>query len=290
MGLRFRLEHLGFRMGDTMADHSPSSIRSLPKADPVRTRESEPGLAQSKPGSSGSAVIRWAPVGLVALALLLGYAFGLHRYLSLDALRESQSTLSAQVAQNAILAAAVYILVYTAAVALSFPGASFLTAAGGFMFGPVLGTALALVSATTGAVLIFLVATTSLGSVLARKAGPGMQRLREGFAKEGFSYLLFLRLVPVFPFWVVNLAAALFGMRLIPYVLATAIGIVPGTFVLAYFGHGLGTAIDGEGPPWSAGLFVSLALLGVLALVPVLVRKLRGGRMHDAGHARAEHE
>jgi uncharacterized membrane protein YdjX (TVP38/TMEM64 family) len=266
-------------------------MQSVPKADYASTQRETPSPAPAKAGSARGAILRWAPIGLVAVALLLGYAFGLHRYLSLDALRESQAMLSAQVEANALFAAAAYVLVYVAAVALSFPGASFLTAAGGFMFGPVLGTALALFSATTGAVLIFLVATTSFGAVLARKAGPRMQRLREGFAKEGFSYLLFLRLVPVFPFWVVNLAAALFGMHLVPYIAATAIGIVPGTFVLAYFGHGLGTAIDGEGPPWSAGLFVSLALLGILALVPVLFRKLRKStRGHGARHPRPEHE
>jgi uncharacterized membrane protein YdjX (TVP38/TMEM64 family) len=111
---------------------------------------------------------------------------------------------------NPILAAGVYVLAYVAAVALSFPGASFLTAIGGFMFGSLVGTALALVSATIGATAIFLIARTSVGDLLASRAGPRMQRLRAGFDEEGFSYLLFLRLVPLFPFWVVNLAAALF--------------------------------------------------------------------------------
>lgn len=268
-----------------MAENLPHRERVPPIPATTDTPGDLGGSCESV--SPRSALLRWVPLGLVALGLVLGYAFGLHHYLSPDALKASQANLSAHVEENPFLAAAVYAGVYVAAVALSFPGASFLTAAGGFMFGTAVGTALALTSATAGAVLIFLVARTSLGTTLARKAGPKMQRLRDGFAEEGFSYLLFLRLVPLFPFWLVNLAAALFGMRLVPYIAATAIGIVPGTFVLAYFGHGLETAIDGEGPPWSVGLFLSLALLGILALVPVVFRKWRGGKRNGDASTRS---
>ncbi len=149
-------------------------------------------------------------------------------------------------------------VVYVAVVAISFPGAGALTITGGFLFGAALGTALASVAATIGATLIFLIARTSLGALLAERAGPRAQKLRQGFQEEGFSYLLFLRLVPLFPFWLVNLAAALFGMRLLTYVAATAIGVVPATFVFAYFGHGLGTALDSEGPHVPATLLVAL--------------------------------
>ena len=141
-----------------------------------------------------------------------------------------------------------------------------MTITGGFLFGAALGTVLASVAATIGATLIFLIARTSLGALLAERAGPRAQKLRDGFQEEGFSYLLFLRLVPLFPFWLVNLAAALFGMRLLTYVAATAIGVVPATFVFAYFGHGLGTALDSEGPHVPATLLVALALLGLVAL------------------------
>jgi uncharacterized membrane protein YdjX (TVP38/TMEM64 family) len=220
-------------------------------------------------------VIRWLPLAGVLIGLALGYSFGLHHYLSLEALRRSELQLSAFVEANALLAALLYFSVYVAAVALSFPGASFLTIAGGFLFGAMLGTGLALVAATIGGTLIFLIARTSVGDFLAAKAGPRMQWLREGFQREAFSYLLFLRLVPLFPFWLVNLAAALFGMRLLPYVLATAIGILPGTFVFSYFGQGLRTALGSEGPPLSVGLFVAFALLGLMALLPAMVRRLR---------------
>ena len=201
---------------------------------------------------------------------------------TLDALRDYQDSLAGFVQANGVMAALAYVAVYIAAVALSFPGASILTAAGGLMFGVAAGTAFALLSATIGATLLFLIARTSLGELLAERAGPRVQRLRKGFQEEGFSYLLFLRLVPLFPFWLVNLAAALFGMRLVPYVAATAIGIVPGTFVLAYFGDGLGTAIGGDEPAyWVEMLAGRIALLGIVVLIPVLFRSWRRRRASD---------
>lgn len=239
--------------------------------------------AEHRHSAGRKRLLRWAPLALVALLLAIGYAFGLQHYLSLDTIRSYQASLAGFVAANAVAAAAAYFLVYVAAVTLSFPGASILTAAGGLMFGCVAGTALAWLAATIGATLIFLVARTSLGDFLAERAGSRMQRLREGFQRNGFSYLLFLRLVPLFPFWLINLAAALFGMRLLPYVAATAIGIVPGSFVLSYFGEGLATALDGEGPAISLKLFVGLVLLGVTALVPVAFRKWRRGAEREQG-------
>ncbi len=230
-----------------------------------------------RPGARRSAFTRWAPLVVVVLLLGLGYVFGLNEYFSLSALRHYKVSLGGFVAENPALASLAYLLAYALAVAVSFPGASFLTIAGGFMFGALAGTCLAVIAATCGATLIFLIARTSLGDLLTEKAGSRVQRLRRGFQEEGFSYLLFLRLVPLFPFWLVNLAAALFGMRVLPYVAATAIGIVPGTFVYSYFGQGLGSALESEGSPASLELFLGFALLGVMALVPVAVRKMRRG-------------
>jgi uncharacterized membrane protein YdjX (TVP38/TMEM64 family) len=233
--------------------------------------------------SAASALRRWGPLAAVVVALVAFYAFGLHEYLSLEALRRSQNTLSSFVTHNAVGAAAAYFVVYAAAVAVSFPGASALTVAGGFMFGAVIGTALAWAAATAGATIIFLVARTSLGDLLAERAGARMQKLRAGFQEEGFNYLLFLRLVPLFPFWLVNLGAALFGMRLLPYVTATAIGILPGTFVFSYFGAGLGTVLEAQRPELPTELIVALVLLALLALLPVAARRWRGA--HGPGES-----
>lgn len=239
----------------------------------------EPGAAsaESPGGRRPLRLARWLPLAVLIAGLAVGYTLGLDDYLSLQTLRQSKAELTGFVAENGVLAALLYAAVYVVAVALSFPGASFLTIAGGFLFGVVEGTALALVSAATGATLIFLAARTAIGTFLAEKAGPRVQRLREGFQRDAFNYLLFLRLAPVFPFWLVNLAAALFGMRLSPYVLATAIGILPGTFVFSYFGHGIRSALRSEGAKLPFELFLALALLALLVLVPVIVRRVRRG-------------
>jgi uncharacterized membrane protein YdjX (TVP38/TMEM64 family) len=256
-----------------MAEHGPSSFSNASMPD----REAETRRrAVGRPAWS-----RWLPLGAVVMGAALGYAFDLHHFLSVEALRRYQTSLAGFVDANAALAALAYLGVYVAAVTLSFPGASVLTIAGGFMFGCVAGTALSLVAATIGATLIFLIARTSLGHLLAERVGPRTQKLREGFQRESFSYLLFLRLVPLFPFWLVNLAAALFGMRLAPYVAATVIGIVPATFVFSYFGEGLGTALDADGPLFPRKLLFALALLGAIALTPALVRVWRRNRQKD---------
>ena len=222
--------------------------------------------------------LRWLPLAAVGLILAGGYAAGLHRYLTFEALERYRDDLAAFVAANGVASAAAYVAAYAAAVAVSFPGAGILTAAGGFMFGPFLETILAVIAATAGSTLFFLIARTSLGALLSERAGPRLLSIREGFQAEGISYLLFLRLVPAFPFWLVNLAAAAFGMRLAPYVLATSIGIIPGTFVFAYLGSSLDEALMEGGPvvPWK--LLVALALLGAMAIVPVVWRRLRRRR------------
>jgi uncharacterized membrane protein YdjX (TVP38/TMEM64 family) len=269
-----------------------TSLAEMENAPRGRMEAAKPAEKAENGRSGGrSALLRWLPLTLVLLALVVLYAAGLDEYFSFEALHRYQGTLLNAVADRPIVAAAAYLAVYIVVVAVSFPGAGVLTITGGFLFGALLGTALALVAATAGATLIFLITRTSLGALLAERAGPRTQKLRRGFQEEGFSYLLFLRLVPLFPFWLVNLAAALFGMPLLTYVVATAVGSAPATFVFAYFGHSLGTALDGEGPHVPAGLLVALALLGVMALVPIVVRRWRrGGGREQSVPTRSGHE
>jgi uncharacterized membrane protein YdjX (TVP38/TMEM64 family) len=139
---------------------------------------------------------------------------------------------------------------------------------------------LTVIGATVGATALFLIARSAIGDVLRQRAGPFVARMADGFSKNAFNYLLFLRLVPVFPFWAVNLAPALLGMRLVPFVLATAIGIVPGTVVFSAFGASLGTVFDAGGDirlkdVLSPTLIAALVGLGLLALLPVILRARR---------------
>ncbi len=221
---------------------------------------------------------RWVPIAMIATAFATAYALGLHEYISLQALSDNRETLQNFVAENLLLAAVTYMAIYIVAVALSFPGASFLTIASGFSFGWLLAGALTAVAATIGASMIFLAARTAFGDLLQRKAGVRIQKLRAGFQEDSFSYLLFLRLAPIFPFWLINLAPALFGMRLGPYVLATFVGILPGTFAYAYFGQGISSAIEMEGSAVSPELLIGLGVLGLASLLPIVLKRIRRAR------------
>jgi uncharacterized membrane protein YdjX (TVP38/TMEM64 family) len=201
--------------------------------------------------------------------------------------------------EHHVLAVLAYIALYITAVAFSVPGAVFLTVAGGFLFGIAVGASAAVIGATVGATLIFLVARTALGEPLLRRAGPRAAKLAQGFRNDAFSYLLFLRLVPAFPFFLVNLVPAFAGVRLGPFVAATALGVIPAAFVYAFAGTGLDSVIAAQkksyGDCLAAGrsdchltfdardvltpqLLGALVALGVLALLPVLVRRWRARR------------
>lgn len=237
------------------------------------------GLEEPAPRSRAMAIMRrLAPVAVVAALVATAYALGLHGYFSLEELAAQREALEQLVANNRLAAALGFIAVYIATVSASVPGASILTMAGGFMFGWPLGAALALVGATIGATIIFLIARTALGDLIEAKAGPRLKKLQSGFREDAFNYLLFLRLAPLFPFWLVNVAPALFGMRLGAYVLATAIGIMPGTLAYAYFGRGLGTALAPDGPIMSTELLIGFAALAAIALMPVAIKRWRDGR------------
>lgn len=242
---------------------------------------------------------RWWPLALLVVVAVGVYASGAYEKVSLATIAEHRDRLQDVVSQHWLVALAGFGLIYVATVALSIPGAALLTMLGGFLFGWLAGGLLVVVAATAGATLIFLVARTSLGDVLVRRAGPRLNALARGFRDDAFNYLLFLRLVPLFPFWLVNIAPALFDVRLSTFVAATSIGIVPGTFAFAFLGSGLdsiiadqkaaheacvasgreGCAISLEaGALLTPELIIAFAALGVVALIPVAVRRLRARR------------
>jgi uncharacterized membrane protein YdjX (TVP38/TMEM64 family) len=204
----------------------------------------------------------WLALAAIALVLALR-ATGLGAYLSLDALAEHRAALSGFVERNAALAAAAYVGVYVAATAFSLPGALVLTVSGGFLFGPVLGTALTVVAATTGATLVFLFARTIFGDGAMERLGPQAARIAEGIRRDAASYLLVLRLVPLFPFFLVNLVPALVGVRLPVFVLTTLFGIIPGSATYSLAGAGLGDVLDAGGRA-ELGQVLTPAVLGAL--------------------------
>lgn len=251
------------------------------------------------PARSGPAAWRrlW-PLALLAAAAALAYLLGLHRWLSFESLAAHRSALSGFVSGSPVLAALVYVAAYVLVVAFSLPGGAVLTVTGGFLFGPWAGAALAVVGATLGASALFLAARHALADTLARRAGPLLGRVRDELRRDGFWYLLALRLVPVVPFWLANLAPALAGMPFPAYAGATLLGIVPGTAVFAGIGAGLGQVLDAGGRPdlsvvFSPGILLPLAGLGALSLLGALggrwlrARRSAGGAAAAGDDARA---
>ena len=205
---------------------------------------------------------------------------GLTEHLSWAGLARNQTFLKSEVAAHPVLAPFLYLCIYFGAVTLSLPQAAVLTISGGLLFGTVAGGALAVIGATTGAVALFLIARSAFGATMVRRAGPRLDQLCQALVKDGFSYLLAIRLIPVVPFWLVNLAAPLCGMRLHHFAAATFLGIAPATFILASIGSGLGEVLaKGEQPDLS--VILSFPILGpllalaALSVTPVLWRKFR---------------
>ena len=233
--------------------------------------------------SARFSIKRLLPVAVLGLGSVSFFALGLDDYLTFESLHENRMLLEDFITDNMVLAPAIYFLIYAAVVAFSLPGGAVMTIAGGFLFGAALGTTFAVLSATTGAVAIFMAAKTSLGEPLRAKAGPWLQKFEAGFRKNAFNYLLVLRLVPLFPFFVVNLVPAFVGVGLRTYAITTLIGIIPGTFVFASVGAGLGS-IFAMGRDFSpAGILtpevvVALGGLAVLSLLPVAYKAVAARR------------
>lgn len=230
-----------------------------------------------------SALARAWPLLLIAGLLVLAWASGAARLLSFEALAEHRAALSAWVAARPVAAAGTYVALYIAVVALSLPGGAVMTLAGGFLFGVWLGTALTVVGATLGACALFLAARSALAPLVAGRAAGLLDKVRPGLERDGFFYLLTLRLIPVVPFWLANLAPALVGMPFGAYAAATALGIIPGTAVFSGIGAGLGEILAAGGRPDLSVILsppILLPLLGLAALS--LLGAWWRGRKRDA--------
>ena len=208
----------------------------------------------------------------IAVAISAFFYFDLGRFLSLNALKENRDHLLAFTEANYVAAVVLFIVVYIAVTGLSLPGAVILTLAGGFLFGSVFATLFVNVGATTGATLAFLAARYLLRDWVEQKFGNTLGPIQAGFSKNAFNYLMTLRLIPLFPFFLVNMVSGLTRVSLGTYVTATAIGIIPGSFVFAYAGRQLGS-INSLQEIASPNVLLAFTLLGLLAMVPVLYKK-----------------
>jgi len=231
-----------------------------------------------------SALLRLLPLIAIAALIAAAWAAGVARWLSFEALADHQAGLAAWVGARPLLAAAAYVALYVGVVALSLPGGAIMTLAGGLLFGPWVGTALAVAGATAGACLLFLAARGALAPLIARRAARLLDTVRPGLERDGFFYLLTIRLIPVVPFWLANLAPALLGLPFGAFAAATFLGIIPGTAVFAGIGAGLGEILAAGQRPDFAVIFSPPILLPLLGLAGLsLLGAVWRRRMRHAG-------
>jgi uncharacterized membrane protein YdjX (TVP38/TMEM64 family) len=218
-----------------------------------------------------------AVTGIIAALVAAFFIFDLGRFLTLEALKANRAALRSYYEDHSFLMAAGFILIYIVQTALSLPGAAILSLAAGAVFGAVMGTAYVNIGATVGATLAFLVARYLFHDVIQNKFGARLEKINTELETRGFNYLLFLRLVPVFPFFLINLGAGLTKLPLRTFFFGTMIGIIPGSFVFCNAGASL-ASITSMSEVASPRVLGSFALLGLFALVPVVYQKYRKKR------------
>ena len=248
------------------------------------------------------ALKRFGPLVVVVVTAAFVLILGWHNGLTLENVVEQRDRFHSFLDEHAVLSLLAYMVIYILSVALSLPGGLILTVTGGLLFGWLIGGLAAVVAATTGATIVFLIARSAVGEALSERVGPWLGKLSEGFKEEALSYMLFLRLVPAFPFWFVNIAPAVLGVPLRTYVIGTILGIIPATFAFASAGAGLDSVIMAAKNAHAAcvalkgadackmkihasslltkELILALVLLGLVALIPVVLKRWR--KIHAA--------
>jgi uncharacterized membrane protein YdjX (TVP38/TMEM64 family) len=244
--------------------------------------------------------MRILPLALLVIVVLAVWVLAARNAWTLRELAEQREPLRGWVGAHIGLALTAYILLYATLISASVPVAALMTITGGFLFGWFAGMLAAVIGATSGAVLIFLLARGTLAEPLAKRCGPRLESLREHFHDNALSYVLAMRLMPMFPFWLVNLAAALFGVKLRHFIIATFFGVIPGGLAFALAGAGLDDILAAQyrayqlclqqnpgATPCRIGLdpsslltpelLIAFAVLGVIALIPAIVKRLMVG-------------
>jgi len=279
-----------------------NGIKQTLPPDPAPGREGE--LARAYAATSRSGRSRCWPVLIAAALTLAALGLGWHEHVTLGNVVTFRDRFHSILDQHRVSTLIAYVLAYVGMTALSLPGGLVLTVAGGLMFGWLVGSIASILAATVGATLVFLIARSALGEGLNARITPWLAKLKSGFNADAFNYLLFLRLVPAFPFWFVNIAPAILGVPLRTYIVTTFLGIIPGSLALAAAGAGLDSVIAAakanyaacvaQNPQQTCRLAIdahalitkeimwALVLLGFAALIPIALKKWK------ACHAKAK--
>ena len=228
------------------------------------------------------------PVYLIIAVLLLVLSQGWHEFLTLESLSENAVWLDSLVRENLVLVLGAYVLLYAMATAFIIPG-GVLTIAGGFLFGLYIGTPATIIAATVGASILFFATRTSLGAALKSVAGPFLGKMEKGFNENALSYMFALRLIPLFPFAVVNIAPALLGAKFRDYLITTFFGIMPGTLAYTWIGAAIkGTLLEGGDVDIGAlasNFVPAFVALGVVSLIPAVYKRFSGRKAEKLNEA-----
>jgi len=221
---------------------------------------------------------RLIPIVLLLSLMFIAWKYGVYDFLTLDFLRTNRHSLLEFVRSYPISAPIIYILFYILLVSLSIPGAVYLTLLSGFLFSQPWSTLYTVCAASTGAMIIFLATKTSLHHYLKNLAGNRVLSMKKGFSENAASYLLFLRLVPIFPFFLVNIVPGLLGVPFRTYAWTTVLGIIPATFIFCQAGSTLGSIVDSTKEfslkeILTTEIYLVLIAMGILTLLPSLIKK-----------------
>lgn len=218
------------------------------------------------------------PFSIILLFSVIMYVFDLYNYLNFESFKVYKDYLKQIVEEKFLLSIFIYIFTYISAVVFFIPVATFMTIIGGFLFGQLLGTCIVVVSATIGAGILFYTAKLASSDLLSKKNIKIIEKMKVGFQENTFSYILTLRLIPIFPFFLVNLASAFFQVSFKIFALGTFLGIIPGTFI--YISMGVALEKLSKEKELSLNLifepkiFLPLLGLGLLAITPVAYKKI----------------
>jgi len=233
---------------------------------------------QHKTGGGRFSPKRLLPLALVGAGFALFFVLGLDRYLSFQALKENRELLLSWRDANFALAVFGFIAAYAVLTAFSVPVGLWMTLAGGFMFGTVMGGFFSLFGATIGATAVFLAARYAFADLLKARAGSAIAKMEAGFRENEMNYMLVLRLVPLFPFWLVNLVPAFLNVSVRTFVVGSFFGMIPGGLVYASVGHGLGSVFESGAEPdlgiiFRPEILIPIIGLALLSLIPVFYKK-----------------
>jgi len=228
---------------------------------------------------------KFLPILILIIGLTIFFSLGGQKYVSLASVKQHYQELQNLTLEHFWLSILVFVVSYIVVVALAIPGAAtVMTLLGSSLFGFVVGTFWIVIAATLGACVIFLSVKTAFGESLKNKAGGSIEKFRQGFENNAFGYLMTLRLIPLFPFFAINIACGALGISLKTFFWATLIGIIPGTAVYAWVGTGFGYALQ-QGKDLDMSIvsepqfILPIICLGILSLLPNIYKKVKGKKI-----------